>query len=99
MFSVVLSFIERQRHDAGVRSPSSEVDLEVFTMTGKGDWHIRHADRLLQRGRHRAAGHFADRAAVDIHIVPMPRDSRIDQLESYELAREHARLLHTERIG
>src|SRR4029453_9065514 len=87
------SLVERHWNDGGFRAAAADVDFELGAGPAAICRQIRHADRLLQVWRLRAAGPDARLPAVDIHVVAVPADRALLHLEANELSRDTIRLL------
>src|SRR5688572_21339791 len=85
---------ERILHYA--RGEELAADIDLYLLAGRG-WDAREADRALQRGRERAAGHltFADAGHDDFLMAA--QHAAIFEHESDQLARHAAAPLRFER--
>src|SRR6478672_7824492 len=75
--ALLLSFVERHRHDARARATAANVDVELGARSGLLHRHVGHPDRLLEIRRLRPAGHDASFRVAQIHIVAVARDAAI----------------------
>src|SRR5262245_6565968 len=97
--ALLLSLVERHRHDARARALAADVDVELAAGGGVLDGQVRHADRLLQIRRLRPAGDDAGPGVADVDVVAVPRDAAVEHLEPGDLPRRPVRLLRAQRRG
>src|SRR5436309_2304427 len=67
--ALLLPLVERHRDDAGARLASADIDVEFGAGRRVRGWKIRHADRLLQERRLRAACYGSGLRVADVYIV------------------------------
>src|SRR5579862_1890308 len=91
--------VERHRDHPGARAAAADVHVELGARHGVIDGQIRHADRLLQVRRLRAARDRADPRRADVHVVPMAGDAAVDHLEAGDLPRDASGFLPAQRLG
>src|SRR5262245_38240928 len=90
---LTIALVERQRHYLRAHAPAPDVDLEVLARRASIRGQVRHADRLLEVRRLRAARDDAGLASVDVDLVAVARDRPVEHFEAGQLAADAFLLL------
>src|SRR6185436_19202488 len=91
--------VKGHRHDLRTSATAANVHVKFCPNRGVSARQVRHADRLLQIRRLRAARHHAHPGVAEIRVVSLPGDAAIDHLEAHEFPRNTFGFLLAQRLG